>query len=120
MNKRKTGEKYEEIATQWLLKQGVRILERNFRCRFGEIDVIGRHEGYLIFIEVKYRADNSKGYPSEAVGLSKQKTICKVADFYRTTKKYTEDHPVRYDVIDICGNDLKWYQNAFLHINRYC
>ncbi len=119
MNNRKTGAEYEEIASQWLVKQGLYILERNFRCHFGEIDVIGRHQGYLVFIEVKYRADNSKGYPSEAVGVSKQRTICKVADYYRTIKRYKEDHPVRYDVIGICGDNIKWYKNAFSHHQRY-
>lgn len=118
MNKRKTGAEYEEMASRWLAKQGVTILEKNYRCRFGEIDLIGRHLGYLVFIEVKYRADNAKGYPGEAVGFSKQKTICKAADFYRVVKKHNEDQPIRYDVIGICGKDIQWYQNAFYHVGK--
>ncbi len=116
MNNRKTGTEYEEKTSQWLAEQGVQILEKNYRCRFGEIDIIGSHQGYLVFIEVKYRSDTARGYPAEAVGPGKQRTICKVADYYRMCKRYGEEQPVRYDVIGICGEKIEWYQNAFLHL----
>ena len=53
MNKRTEGQKYEDAAAAFLEKHGVRILDRNFRCRFGEIDIIGIQNDVLIFIEVK-------------------------------------------------------------------
>ena len=56
MNKRTVGKEYEERACRYLEDRGFRTAERNFRCRQGEIDIIGYHEGYLVFVEVKYRA----------------------------------------------------------------
>ena len=73
MNKRKTGAKYEKQAADYLERQGVEILARNYRNRKGEIDLIGRDSEYTVFFEVKYRRDNSKGTPEEAVHYGKQK-----------------------------------------------
>ena len=61
MNKRQTGSRYEETAAAFLTSKGYRVLERNFRCRQGEIDLICRHGRYLVFAEVKYRSGLSKG-----------------------------------------------------------
>ena len=66
MNKREVGAAYEEAAAVFLEKNGVRILERNFRCRQGEIDLIGRDGEYLVFFEVKYRKNADAGFPAEA------------------------------------------------------
>ena len=63
MNKRETGSRYEEAAAAFLQKQGLTLLEKNFRSRFGEIDLILKDGAYLVFTEVKYRADGSLGYP---------------------------------------------------------
>lgn len=115
LNNRKKGTAYEELAAKWLETQGMKIICRNFRCRSGEIDLIGTQEHYLVFIEVKYRADTKCGEPEEAVGISKQKTICRVADFYRLTNGYTEQTSIRYDVVAICGEKITWYPNAFMH-----
>lgn len=73
MNKRKLGESYEEAASLYLQKKGVRIAERNFRCRQGEVDLIGWDGEYLVFFEVKYRKNKNAGYPEESVGTGKQK-----------------------------------------------
>lgn len=116
MNKREAGAKYEQIAAEFLQQSGMLILERNFRCRSGEIDLIGRHEGYLVFVEVKYRASDKSGMPEEAVGYQKQRKICRVADFYRYVKNLPEQTPVRYDVVAVLREQCIWYQNAFVHI----
>ena len=63
MNTRKTGTEYERMAADYLQKQGIRILERNYRNRNGEIDIIGRDQEYLIFFEVKYRKSLKKLLP---------------------------------------------------------
>ena len=52
MNKRKTGTEYEELAARWLTGKGFEILEKNYRCRIGEIDLIARDGRYLVFVEV--------------------------------------------------------------------
>ena len=83
MNTRQTGNVYEQMAADYLEKQGMRILERNFRRgRNGEIDIIGRDGKYLVFVEVKYRSGDEKGNAAEAVTTAKQRTICRVADYY--------------------------------------
>ena len=63
MNKREIGSRYEEAAAAFLQKQGFRILEKNFRCRQGEIDLVCREGKELVFTEVKYRSDVSCGSP---------------------------------------------------------
>ncbi|MCR4587432.1 MAG: YraN family protein, partial [Lachnospiraceae bacterium] len=83
MNKRTIGTEYEEKAAAFLESKGVVILQKNYRNRFGEIDLIGRDKDYLVFIEVKYRKSDRRGLPMEAVSFYKQKTICRVSDYYR-------------------------------------
>ena len=75
-NTRSTGSCYERKAADYLKQQGLFILRYNYRCRFGEIDLIARDGEYLVFVEVKYRKDNSSGYSLAAVNPAKQKTIC--------------------------------------------
>ena len=115
INKRQIGTDKENIAADWLVKHGARILERNFRSRHGEIDLIARHGEYLVFCEVKYRSTDEMGAPQEAVGLTKQKRICKVADYYRVLHGLGDGTSVRYDVIAIRGEKVTWIQNAFPH-----
>lgn len=116
MNTREVGTSYEKMAENFLKQNGVLICEKNFRNRKGEIDMIGRDQEYLVFFEVKYRATNKKGSPIEAVTRAKQKTICKVADYYRMLHGIGEFTAIRYDVIAICGEEIQWYKNAFAHI----
>lgn len=116
MNTRKTGAEYEALAEQYLKSQGIKIIERNYRNRNGEIDLIGKNQEYLIFFEVKYRKNQKSGNPAEAVNFYKQKKICQVADYYRLTHGIGEFCAIRYDVISICGEEIVWYQNAFSHI----
>lgn len=67
MNKRQAGAFWEEAVTAYLMRSGVNILERNYRCSRGEIDIIGFHRGCLVFFEVKYRNDDRFGTALEAV-----------------------------------------------------
>lgn len=117
MNKRKVGADYEAIASEFLIQNGMKIIEYNFQNRKGEIDLIGQHDGYLVFVEVKYRQNERKGNPVEAVTYGKQKNICRVADYYRYLHKIDEYTAFRYDVVAICGEEITWYQNAFDHIH---
>lgn len=103
------------MAAKYLEKRGLIILEKNFRSRQGEIDLICRDQEYFVFVEVKYRRNLAKGTPEAAVGVSKQKKICKVADYYRLLHHLGENTNVRYDVIAIEGEEIHWIQNAFPH-----
>lgn len=116
MNKRTTGAQWEAAAADFLEERGMRILERNYRDRQGEIDLIGRHMGYLVFVEVKYRSTAEMGCAAGAVTYRKQRQICRVADYYRYTHKLGDDTAVRYDVVAVQGGEITWIQNAFPHI----
>lgn len=118
MNTRQVGANKEDVAAEYLKQNGMQILERNFRNRQGEIDIIGRHDGYLVFVEVKYRGSMRQGNPAEAVDFRKQRQICKVADYYRMIHHLSDNTPVRYDVIAITKDEIKWFKNAFYHIGR--
>ena len=115
-NKREIGSIQEERAGEYLKKQGMYILEQNFRCRNGDIDIIGRDQGYLVFVEVKYRSSSKAGHPAEAVNYQKQRKICRTADFYRYIHKIGADVNIRYDVVALTQEEIFWYQNAFQHI----
>lgn len=110
---RKRGARYEELAADYLQKQGFEIVQRNFCSRFGEIDLIAREGRYLVFVEVKYRARNSGGHPLEAVDVRKQHRIGKTADFYLLRYGYGESMPCRFDVVGILGDEVIHLRNAF-------
>ena len=101
MNRRKIGAAYEEAAAVFLEKNGVHILEKNFRCRQGEIDLIGRDGEYLVFFEVKYRKSADLGLPAEAVGAAKQRRICGKVLFISETSGRERSGTVR------CGRGLR-------------
>ena len=117
MNKRKVGSEKEDEAARFLTKRGLKILELNFHNRFGEIDIIAKDGDFTVFVEVKYRKSAASGHPEEAVSMKKARTISKVADYYRLCRKLPEDAKVRFDVIAIEGDDLRWYKNAFSYIS---
>ena len=112
MNKRELGTQKELLAMQYLEQHGMKLLQRNFRCRIGEIDLIAKDGNCLVFVEVKYRSSNRYGSPLEAVNLRKQQTIRKVAQYYLLGKGQT-DCPVRFDVVGICGSQIEHIKNAF-------
>lgn len=114
-NKRKTGSFYEKQAGAYLERLGYQIIEYNYRCKAGEIDIIARDGVYLVFCEVKYRKDDRKGAPTEAVNLKKQQVLSKCALFYGTEKNCL-DMPCRFDVIGICGQQIELIKNAFEYI----
>jgi len=113
LNTRKTGTFYEDAACEYLQKQGVTILERNYRCRLGEIDIVAKDKNCIVFVEVKYRRTNQYGDALMAVGYAKQKKICRCAEVYCMYHPWVSQ--VRYDVIGITDTKVKWIQNAFEH-----
>lgn len=113
MNKRSLGGEYEKRAAEFLAGQGYRIAEMNYRNRRGEIDLIGWEEGYLVFVEVKYRGNAGTGGALGAVNIQKQRRISRAALFYRMQKKISEDTPCRFDVVGIDGEKVTLVKNAF-------
>lgn len=112
-NNRKTGSHYEQRVAAFLEKKGFEIVERNFRCRFGEIDLIARDGAYLVFIEVKYRKTPNAGSALEAINFKKRKQIYRVAEFYLYKNRYPENTPCRFDAAGIDGENLTYIRNAF-------
>lgn len=113
MNKRKTGAQYEQLAALLLERQGYRILERNFRCRQGEIDMIALDGEYLVFLEIKYRKDDRMGTGAEAVDALKQARIIRCARYYRMRHPEYAAVPCRFDVVSVCGGETVLYRDAF-------
>lgn len=112
-NKRSVGAHYERLAAEYLEKNGVEILGRNFRCSQGEIDLIARDGAYLVFAEVKYRSRLGFGAPAEAVNLQKQRRIRNAARYYLYKNQKKEEIPCRFDVISMLGDEICWIKNAF-------
>lgn len=112
-NKRKTGHEYETMAAEYLKAKGYGILMQNFYTKFGEIDIIAQDEEYIVFVEVKYRANGEKGHPLEAVNTKKQQKIKKVAQYYLVKQKKSVERPCRFDVIGVLGEELIHIENAF-------
>lgn len=113
MNKRKVGTAYEAQAVRFLQEEGYTVLERNFRSRVGEIDIIALDGEYLVFIEVKYRKTAGSGYPEEAVGAAKQRRISRAAEYYCMIRGISPDAGIRFDVIAIDGGQIRCFKNAF-------
>lgn len=111
-NKRAVGAKYEQVAGKHLESLGYEIIEYNFHSRNGEIDIIAKQHGYIVFVEVKYRENSDKGHPLEAVSVTKQKNICKSAAYYLKTHGLY-DMSVRFDVVSILKEEVNVIQNAF-------
>lgn len=115
------GQRGEELAADYLLKKGYRLIERNFRNNYGEIDIIAldiaKKEKTLVFVEVKTRKNDLFSYPSEAVTKKKQSQISKVAMAY-LSKNNMENVAARFDVVAILLPDnglaqIDLIQNAF-------
>lgn len=112
-NNRTLGTQKESIAAEFLQKQGYTIVQMNFRCRQGEIDIVAADEQYLVFVEVKYRSDRHCGNPGEAIGYRKQKTIYRVAEYYMYLKRIPQNTPCRFDAVVIEGEDITLIKDAF-------
>lgn len=98
------GKEAEKAAVDFLKVKGYRILERNYRTRFGEIDIIARDKDAICFVEVKARHSLNLGSPEEAVFTRKQKQISKAAIYYLKTNKLLE-RPARFDVLAFLYKD---------------
>lgn len=110
---KRTGLYYETQAAVFLEKQGYQILERNFRCPAGEIDLIAKEGEYLCFVEVKYRSERETGTPEEAVDAKKQKRISRAALYYLMKQGLGDTTPCRFDVVGIRPDGIRVTKNAF-------
>lgn len=100
MKRKKLGNLGEQIALEYLQKENYKIVERNFYCKQGEIDIIAYREKEIIFVEVKTRTNNSFGRPAEAVNITKLKHIKQVANYFLCKNNLLEKF-IRFDVIEV-------------------
>ena len=112
MNKRIVGSFYEEMAINYLTTYGFVILETNYSCKIGEIDIIAKKDDTIHCVEVKYRKNNDFGYASEAVSKSKFNKIIRCANFFINENKLY-NNAISIDVIAITGDKLEFFDNCF-------
>lgn len=112
MNNRKKGSIYEDRAIEYLMEKGYEILKKNFRNRFGEVDIIAKDKDYLVFIEVKYRKNQAKGYAIEAVTTKKAQKIRLMAEYYLFLNKIVNQN-IRFDILSIDNEKFQHIKDAF-------
>ena len=108
------GSAAETLAMSHLKAQGLRLKERNFRTRGGEIDLIMQQGDTLVFIEVRFRQSGDYGSPAETVTRHKQQRLINAASQY--LQKYRVDMPCRFDIVAISGprqERIEWIRDAF-------
>lgn len=113
MNRRKEGTLHEREVELFLEKQGYHFLCRNYRCPLGEIDLIGVENGYLVFLEVKFRSTTRNGSPEGAVSFAKQRRLSKAAAWYMMEHGLSMDISCRFDVAAVEGKEIRILQDAF-------
>ena len=116
IQKKEIGRKGEELALRFLKKRGYQIIERNYVCKMGEMDIIARDRDILVFVEVKTRTSTTFGPPQLAVNPKKQSQMSKVALYFLKEKKL-EDVKARFDVVAILlgarGEEIELIKDAF-------
>jgi len=120
LGKKQLGNRGEEEAARFLQRLGWRVLERNYRCRMGEIDIIAvDSQGTLVFAEVRSRSSLSCGLPEESVINKKQNKLRMLAQQYLLARPKLAHNPCRFDVLAVTFNELgevktiRHIQNAF-------
>ena len=108
--KKDVGKLGEDIATKYLENKGFRIMERNFYCKQGEIDIIAKQGKEIVFIEVKTRLNNNFGTPAEAINNLKKMHILKSAQYFLYKTKLF-DRDVRFDAIEVLLQNGKFIVN---------
>ena len=95
-----TGKAGEDLAAAFLTEKGMRVMERNFRCTSGEIDLVCAEGESLVFVEVKTRSGDVRGEPGEAIGPAKKKRLVRAAALYLSRNR-AWSRPCRFDLVSI-------------------
>jgi putative endonuclease len=112
------GRIWESRAAAYLNERGIRLIAQGYRCRLGEIDLIGDDGRDLVFIEVRARARGSLGSALESVGPTKQRRIIRATRHFLMRHPGSQSRPIRFDVVAFDGIDtgdprITWVRNAF-------
>jgi putative endonuclease len=109
---KRIGDEAERSAAELLLAQGYEIVERNFRCKAGELDIIARDGDVLVFVEVRSRSDGDHGHAVEMIGRTKQRRVVRVARHYLAIVEPRFER-CRFDVVAITAGAPILLQDAF-------
>ncbi len=115
---RTVGLDAERLAGQFLQREGLISVARNFRCRLGEIDLIVRDKDCLVFVEVRYRTSNRFSRAGQTVDIHKQRKLIRTAAFFLAKRPQYANSVVRFDVVAIDADDrgertIEWIKDAF-------
>lgn len=105
-----TGQTGEDDALAYLQQHGLTLIERNFRCKGGEIDLVMQDRMALVFVEVRKRADKNHGGAAASITAAKQRRLIIAAQHY--LQRYKMPPACRFDVIAIDGAEMTWLKNA--------
>ena len=107
------GKKAEDVACSFLQRNGLLLIERNYHCRFGEIDLIMQDSDSLVFVEVRYRSSSKFGDAIESVDANKRRKLVFAANHY--LQNTSLDQPSRFDVVALSPDQTpQWICNAFM------
>ena len=111
------GREAERLAECFLVQRGLALIDRNYRCRRGEIDLVMRDAGTLIFVEVRRRTHGAFGGAAESVDVRKRTRLVAAAEHYLMANRIGDDRPCRFDVVAIDGPlrraRIEWIRDAF-------
>lgn len=114
---RSTGTKFEDLAMAHAMREGLRLIARNYTSRFGELDLVMHDREIVVFLEVRYRKSEGFGGALESVGRAKRERLSKAASLFLQANPALAHHPCRFDVMAISGNpenpNINWQRNAF-------
>lgn len=115
--RRRKGGRFEQLARAWLQAQGLRLVQSNYRCKLGEIDLVMRERELLVFVEVRFRGVRSQVPPCETVDPRKQQKLLRTARHFLLCNDRFSNHPCRFDVLGISDDagtpKYEWIRNAF-------
>lgn len=111
------GTQFENLAANYLQQHQLIVLQRNFRCKLGEIDLIAKEKDCLVFAEVRYRKSSAFGSAAESITAAKQQKIIRTAQVYLQHKSWAQNVKCRFDVIAISQSlespKIEWIKDAF-------
>lgn len=103
----------EKVALDYLNREGLKPVQRNFRCRLGEIDLIMQDGDCLVFVEVRYRTNANFTSAGPTVDVHKQRKLIRTAAFFLARRSRYADKVMRFDVVAINGKNVQWIKDAF-------
>lgn len=113
MERQRIGQAAEDAAVEFLRAQGLQIILRNFRARFGELDIVARDGNVLVIVEVRTRSSERFGGAAASVDFRKQAKIRRTATLLLQRRRDLARLPARFDVVAIGGSGIEWIKHAF-------